>query len=293
MDVFTDRVFGGNPLAVILDASGLTTAQMQAIAREFNYSESTFILPPREQGHTAHVRIFTSRVEVPFAGHPNVGTAVALAHELNHRGRQYGDHFIFEELAGLVPIRLHREAGLVVGAEFTAPRQLTIGSVVSTKDAAECVSLDPSEIVTKSHPPRVVSVGLPFLAVELACRESLARAKPNLSAHERVLPPVGTDALFTYARGEHDGELHARMFSPLDATIEDPATGSAAAAAIAHLASLRPGQDEEVSWRIEQGVELGRPSIILGHTHKRGGVVTAVKVSGRAVPVMSGQLNLS
>lgn len=291
LDVFTDRIFGGNPLAVVLDATGLTTSQMQAIAREFNYSESTFVFPPREAGHTAHVRIFTTRTEVPFAGHPNVGTAVALARELDNRGQPHGDHFVFEELAGLVPVRLHREAGAVVGAEITAPKTLSVGSVVSAKDAADCLSLDSTDVVRKNHPPRVISVGLAFLAVELASRESLARAKPSLAAHERVLPPIGTDAVFAYVRGEGDRVLHARMFSPLDATIEDPATGSAAAAAIAHLASLRPGHDEAARWRIEQGADMGRPSIIQGYTETRGGIVTAVRISGRAVPVMSGQLN--
>src|SRR5882757_1088675 len=114
-DVFTDRIFGGNPLAVVLDAEGLTTEQMQAIAAEFNYSETTFVLPPRETGHAAHVRIFTPRVEIPFAGHPNVGTAVVLASERESQGSPPIDRFVFEEAAGVVQIRLLREGGAVVG----------------------------------------------------------------------------------------------------------------------------------------------------------------------------------
>src|ERR1700683_4672411 len=133
VDVFTDRVFGGNSLAVVLDAQDLNTAQMQAIDTEFNYAETTFVLAPRAPEHSAHVRIFTPRTEVPFAGHPNVGTAVVFAREWERerereREGQGGpslDRLVFEEAAGLVPIRLIRQANTVVGAEFTAPEHLT------------------------------------------------------------------------------------------------------------------------------------------------------------------------
>ena len=129
-------MFGGNPLAVVLDASGLTAAQMQAIAAEFNYSETTFVLPPRAAAHTAQVRIFTPRSEVPFAGHPNVGTAVVLARHLEAQGAAPREHFIFEEAAGLVPVRLLRAGATVVGAELTAPEPLSILATVSAGDAA-------------------------------------------------------------------------------------------------------------------------------------------------------------
>lgn len=292
IDVFTQRVFGGNPLAVVLDAEGLTTAQMQSIATEFNYSETTFVLPPREARHTAHVRIFTARIEVPFAGHPNVGTAVVLARELEAKGGAPIDRFVFEEAAGLVPIRLLREGSKVVGAELTAPERLSIRSSVSVEDTAACLSLAPDDIGIAIHPPQVLSVGLPFLVTEVTSREALSRAKPNMSTHERVLPPIGTDAIFAYVQGTVFGELHARNFAPLDATIEDPATGSATAAAIALLASLRPERDAEFAWRIEQGVDMGRPSLLLGRTEKRDGIVTAVHVAGHAVPVMHGLLHV-
>src|ERR1700683_2664608 len=141
VDVFTDRVFGGNPLAVVLDAQGLNTAQMQAIATEFNYAETPFVLAPKAPAHSAHVRIFTPRTEVPFAGHPNVGTAVVFAREREGQGGPLFDRLIFEEAAGLVPIRLIRARNAVVGAEFTAPESLTLGSKVSAVDIAECLSL--------------------------------------------------------------------------------------------------------------------------------------------------------
>jgi trans-2,3-dihydro-3-hydroxyanthranilate isomerase len=291
-DVFTERMFKGNPLAVVLDAEGLTTSQMQAIATEFNYSETTFVLAPRHADHTAHVRIFTARVEVPFAGHPNIGTAVVLARELEAKGGAPADRFVFEEAAGLVPIRLLRDGSTVVGAELTAPEALSIGPVVTVDDAAACLSLASNEIRTTTHAPRVVSVGLPFLAIEVASRDALRRAKPNIVAHERVLPTIGTDAVFAYARGAVNGELDARMFAPLDATLEDPATGSATAATIALLTSLRPEREIDLSWRVEQGVDMGRPGLLLGRTQKRDGLVTAVHVAGHAVTVMHGFLNI-
>jgi trans-2,3-dihydro-3-hydroxyanthranilate isomerase len=290
VDVFTDRVFGGNPLAVVLDAQGLDATQMQAIAAEFNYAETTFILPPRDARYSAHVRIFTPRTEVPFAGHPNVGTAVVFAREREGKGGPPLDRLEFEEAAGLVPIRLIREKGGIVGAEFTAPETLTVGSKVSVADVAECLFLTAADISIANHPPQVLSVGLPFLVVETTSRDVLRRAKPNALAHEQILPPIGTDAIYAYCRAEEPYELHARMFSPLDGIVEDPATGSAAAAIIALLAQLRSERESDIAWRIAQGVEMGRPSLIQGRTQKRNGTVTAVHVGGFAVQVMSGCL---
>jgi trans-2,3-dihydro-3-hydroxyanthranilate isomerase len=296
VDVFTDRVFGGNPLAVVLDAQGLNTAQMQAIATEFNYAETTFVLPPGDTKHTAQVRIFTPRTEVPFAGHPNVGTAVVFAREWEREREGKGgpplDRLVFEEAAGLVPIQLIRERDAVVGAEFTAPESLTLGSGISAVDIAECLSLAAADISLANHPPQVLSVGLPFLVAEITTREALRRAKPNALTHERVLPAIGTDAIYCYCPGATPQQLHARMFSPLDGIVEDPATGSAAAATISLLAALRPERDAEMSWRIEQGVEMGRPSLLKGRTEKRNGTVTAVHIGGRAVQVMCGVFNL-
>ncbi len=291
VDVFTQRICAGNPLAVVLDAEGLTAAQMQALAAEFSYSETTFVLPPRAPGHTAQVRIFTPRSEVPFAGHPNVGTAVVVARELESQGQSCPERIVFEEAAGLVPMSLLREAGEVVGAELAAPQPLAVGASVPVDGAAECLSLAPSDLAIAAHPPQVLSVGLPFLVVELASREALRRARPSLAAHERMLPPAGTDSIFAYVRGASPRELHARMFSPLDAIVEDPATGSAAAATIARLAEINAERDAHLSWRIEQGADMGRPSLLLGRTVKRGGAVIAVHIAGHAVAVMQGVLH--
>jgi trans-2,3-dihydro-3-hydroxyanthranilate isomerase len=291
VDVFTNRVFGGNPLAVVLDAEGLSAIQMQAIATEFNYAETTFVLPPWATAHTAHIRIFTPRTEIPFAGHPNVGTGVVLARELQAKGGAPLERLVFEEAAGLVPIRILRDGDTVVGAELTAPAALSVGSQVSAPDIAACLSLEATDINLKNHAPQIVSVGLPFLVAELTSRDVLRRAKPNALTHEHLLPRVGTDAIFAYILGSTPEELHARMFSPLDGIPEDPATGSAAAATIALLATLRPERDGEISWHIEQGVDMGRPSVLLGRTEKRDGILTAVHIAGFVVQVMRGVID--
>src|SRR6266436_9030970 len=159
VDVFTDRAFGGNPLAVVLDAGGLSTAQMQAIASEFNFSETTFVLPPADPAHDAQVRIFTVNREIPFAGHPNVGTAFALATQADKPPAR----LLFEEKAGLVPVEILTEQGRVVGAELTAPQPLKRLTKMSAEQAASCLSLSASDVKTDRHQPQIASVGLPFL----------------------------------------------------------------------------------------------------------------------------------
>ncbi len=296
-DVFTDQMFGGNQLAVVLDAEGLSTAQMQSIAQEFNYSETTFVLPPRDPRHSAQVRIFTPRAEMPFAGHPNVGTAFLLARELQ-REPQTGapvDQLVFEELAGLVPMTLWRDAGEVVGAELRAPELLSCRSTITADQAAACLSLSVQDIALNVHPPRILSVGLPFLVVEIASRAALARARPNLTAFDRVFPLDHSDAVFSYWPGGTEGAtrlLQARMFCPGDGVVEDPATGSATAATVAFLASLQRGPEER-RWRISQGVEMGRPSALHARTVGGDGAVSAVYVGGRCVPVMRGTFELA
>jgi trans-2,3-dihydro-3-hydroxyanthranilate isomerase len=293
-DVFTDQMFGGNPLAVVLDAQDLTAAQMQAIALEFNYSETTFVLPPDDPAHTAKVRIFTPHIEVPFAGHPNVGTAFLLARENQFEAAARAGSFVFEEAAGLVPMRLLREHGMTVGAELRAPEVLSRRATVARDAAAACLSLNPRDIAMHVHAPQVVSVGLPFLVVELASREALRLAKPNLASHAELLPLDGADAVFAYCHAGHghasadETILHARMFSPLDGIAEDPATGSAGAATVALLASLGSGEGAERSWRIHQGADMGRPSLLFGRTTTRDGAIVGTHIGGRCVAVLEG-----
>src|SRR3990170_1122388 len=168
VDVFTDCAFGGNPLAVVLDAGGLSTAQMQAIASEFNYSETTFVLPPRDAANDAQVRIFTVNRELPFAGHPNVGTAFALAAQAATSPARLK----FEEGAGLVPVEILKHGSTVVGAELTAPNPLSKLTQFGAAQAAACLSLSAADIRIDRHAPQIASVGLPFLMVELTSRDA-------------------------------------------------------------------------------------------------------------------------
>jgi trans-2,3-dihydro-3-hydroxyanthranilate isomerase len=294
VDVFTDRAFGGNPLAVVLDAGGLSTAQMQAIALEFNYSETTFVLPPQSDGNDAQVRIFTVRSEIPFAGHPNVGTAFVLATQ----AAKPPARLRFEEKAGLVPVEILVEQGRVVGAELTAPQPLKRLTKMSAEQAASCLSLSAADVKTDRHQPQIVSVGLPFLMVELASREALKRAKPDASAFARTFPRDGSDAVYFYTRdvpaGERPLDVQARMFHPSSSGLsEDPATGSATAAAAALLADLEGTRDGELKLRIGQGVDMGRPSLLLTRVRKEAGAIASVHVGGRCAPMMEGTFDLA
>jgi trans-2,3-dihydro-3-hydroxyanthranilate isomerase len=293
VDVFTDRAFGGNPLAVVLDAEGLSTKAMQAIATEFNYSETTFVLPPRDRAHDAEVRIFTVRSEIPFAGHPNVGTAFVLA----SRAKTPPARLLFEEKAGLVPVEISSANGKVTNAELTAPQTLTRLTQVSAEKVSACLSLSESDIRTDRHQPHIISVGLPFLAVEVASREALKRARPNADAFARTLPIDGNDAIYFYTRDVSASEapcaVQARMLHPgASGLTEDPATGSATAAAAALFADLDGARDSEFKITIGQGFDMGRPSILLTRVRKQGGKVVSAHVGGSCVFMMEGTLRV-
>lgn len=288
VDVFTDRRFGGNPLAVFPDAAGLSDADMQALAAEFNLSETTFVLPPDDPANTARVRIFNRTYEMPFAGHPNVGTGFVLA----QAGRDRGGVLLFEELAGLVEVRVDRDAiGALMGATIAAPQPLSLGPELHTEEVAACAGIAPSDVLTAAHRPVLASVGIPFVIAEVS-GEALTRAVPDIGEFRRVRdtwPTLGSRlALHLYAR---DGQgLRARMFSPLSGTVEDPATGSANAALTALLLHLAPGRDE-AGFDVEQGTEMGRPSRLRA-TARRGPDGIRASVGGSAVPVLRGSVDL-
>jgi trans-2,3-dihydro-3-hydroxyanthranilate isomerase len=294
VNVFTDERFGGNPLAVLPDASGLTDAQMQAIAAEFNLSETTFVLPPDDPRHHARVRIFTPKHEMPFAGHPNVGTGYVLA-------TMAGDppeHYTFEEIAGLVRVHILRDpGGAIYGARVAAPRSLTIDIGIPVDVIAACAGLRESDIATLAHTPLVASVGTPFVIAEVASVEALSRATPDLGAFRAALarfPDMeGRFALHLYAWVEGDERrIRARMFAPLGGVLEDPATGSAAAALAGLLTSIAPGNNVDLQYAIEQGVEMGRPSLIIASAVKTGEGPVSASVAGSCVPVMRGTLQV-
>jgi trans-2,3-dihydro-3-hydroxyanthranilate isomerase len=267
---------------------------MQAIATEFNYSETTFVLPPSDGANDARVRIFTVRSEIPFAGHPNVGTAFVLA----TLAAKPPARLKFEEKAGLVPVEILSEQGRVVGAELTAPQALKRLTSFSAEQAAACLSLSAADVRTDRHPPQFVSVGLSFLAVEIASRDALRRAKPDPAGFASILPCDGNDAIYFYTSDvpadEKPCDLQARMFHPgASGLCEDPATGSATAAAAALLADLDPMRDGELRLTIGQGVDMGRPSLLLTRVRKQDGAVASVHVGGRCVPMMEGTFRLA
>jgi len=279
VDVFTDQRFGGNPLAVLPDARGLSDMEMQALAAEFNLSETTFVLPPGDPANTARVRIFSRTAEMPFAGHPNVGTGWVL------RGR--GTTLRFEEIAGLVEVEV--AAGIV---SIAAPQALSLGPEMPADLVASCVGLKSADVHTAVHRPVVASVGNGFVLAEVS-GEALARATPAPGRFRdawAAFPHLGPNRLplYLYAR---DGieRLRARMFSPLSGTMEDAATGSAAAPLCALLLSLT--QEAERRYEIAQGVEMGRPSRLLCTAWRAPDGIRA-KVGGACVNVMEGSVSV-
>jgi trans-2,3-dihydro-3-hydroxyanthranilate isomerase len=289
VDVFTDRPFGGNPLAVVLDAEGLSTSQMQSITAEFNYAETTFVLPPKNPANTANVRIFTPKAEMPFAGHPNVGTAFVLAHE----GLAQGDKFLFEEIAGLVPMDIVRDKGAVIATRLAAPQQLAFGEEVTPMLVAEACALDARDIKTDVHPPIVASCGAGLLFVELASRSALAKAAPRAEVFAREFPRERIVGIHLYVRAKEDGrDIQCRMFAPEHGIPEDPATGGANVALIGVLAHFDTARDLTLTRTIGQGFDMGRPSIIEACAEKKAGKVTATYIGGRCMPMMSGTLDI-
>jgi trans-2,3-dihydro-3-hydroxyanthranilate isomerase len=285
VDVFTDRRFGGNPLAVVLDGAVLTPAQMQSIAGEFNLSETTFVLPPNDPAHTAEVRIFTPKSEMPFAGHPNVGTAFVLAR------RNPGNRtLVFEEKAGLVPLDVLAEGGEIVGTRLRAPQPLSRGADAPLDAVAAACGIAPEDIETRNHRPCAAGCGVDFIMAEVKTRRALAAAQPHAEVFARHFP--GDIGIHLYLRDGGEVDLRARMFAPLDGVPEDPATGSANVALAGLLASLRPEPDLSLRLRIAQGVEMGRPSLLDASAEKRGGRVTEMRIGGRCVAVMSGTIEV-
>ena len=284
VDVFTGQRFGGNPLAVFTDARGLSDADMQSLATEFNLSETTFVLPPDDPAHTAKIRIFTPAHELPFAGHPNVGTGYVLAQQ----GRGDGNVMLFEELAGLVEVSIERDGhGDVAGATISAPQPLSLGITLPAGAVAACAGLQPDDVMLGAHPPVWASVGNPFVLVEVR-PEALSRAYPDGGGFREASRqfPVLDGRLDIYFYAHDAGQVRARMFAPLLGIQEDPATGSAATTLAALLLSLT--QDQSLEFEIVQGVEMGRPSLLrAGALRAEDGI--RARVGGNCVPVLRGE----
>jgi len=290
-DVFTKQMFRGNQLAVLPEAQGLSESQMQNIAKEFNFSETTFVFPP-EAGQTKMVRIYTPNSEVPFAGHPNIGTAFILAKNGVFGTLDTGKEVVFEEKAGLVPIKIKRDESGYIWCELSAPEVLSIRDPVSKSLVASVLTLNESEILTTTHPPQVASVGLPFLLVELSSVNSLVRAQIDISKLKLFFEKAGVTYIHLYCRNVEDFDIKARMFAPLDGVSEDPATGSANCALIGLLSQYENIDDFDKNWTISQGAEIGRPSVLYGRTQKQKGKVVGVWIGGHSVLVSEGTLKL-
>jgi trans-2,3-dihydro-3-hydroxyanthranilate isomerase len=286
-DVFTDTRFGGNQLAVLPRADGLSSEQMQQIAREFNFSETTFVFPPKA-GHTRHVRIFTPAREIPFAGHPNVGTAFVLA-TIGELGAIKAAHTVtFEEEAGLVSVAIQESDGKVASCELTAPQTVSFGKTLPVELLAAAVSVDAKDVVTKTHGPQVTSVGLPFVMVELRDRSVLERSRINMSGFDSLVAQDVMPDVYLYAHANDGFDIRARMFAPLSGVPEDPATGSANCALAGLLAHYNPQPNGSFTWRIAQGVEMGRPSTLIARAEKKDGVVQTTRIGGASVLVSEG-----
>jgi len=285
-DVFTDRRFGGNPLAVFPDGRGLDTARMQAIAREFNLSETTFVLPPDDPRHAARVRIFTPVAEMPFAGHPTIGTAYVLA--TIGAASAAGGQIVFEEGVGPVPVQIERRDGTALGCTFTAARAPELGPPAPAAGAlAAVLSLASEDLSTYAG---CWSCGLPFLVVPLRDVAALERCRIDSAQLARVLAGYATQQIYPIARVD-DATWRVRMFAPTLGVSEDPATGSAAAALAGWLA--RHGAPGIAQATLLQGQEIGRPSTLrLQFERNAAGAATRVRVGGGAVIMSEGTLYL-
>ena len=292
LDVFTAERFTGNPLAVVLDAEGLDTAAMQTIAKEFNLSETVFVFPPSEPRQRADIRIFTPARELPFAGHPTVGTAVLLA-LLDQDGQPGAAAFGLKEQVGIVPCAVEVQDEMSGSARFRLPRlPFTWGEGKESADCAWALGLDPTEVGFERHVPSRHSAGVAYDLVPVASLEALAKSKSQGEAFDKVFGDSDHPAAYVYARTPHESALRfrARMFGPGMGIAEDPATGSATAAFAGALMQCEPLGDGEHNIFIEQGVEMGRPSEIALQMVIKNGELVSAEIGGSAVMVSRGEL---
>lgn len=289
-DVFTDTPFAGNPLAVVFDADGLTDTQMQTLAREFNLSETVFLSAPTDPRHTAGLRIFTPTKELPFAGHPTIGSAVALAERMDAGTDDV--LLVLEEKVGPVRCVVKRGHERASFAEFTAPKISTpAGADPDASAAANILGLDADDIGFAAHTPSLFSAGVPFAMIPLASREALARALPKSSS---FLAALGATEVYLYARAKPDAPhaFHARLFAPEIGIVEDPATGGAAAAFAGALARFEDLADGWHTLPILQGAEMGRPSLIGLEVHIEGRALAGARIAGKAVKISEGAVRV-
>ncbi|MFM1841813.1 MAG: hypothetical protein RLZZ490_546 [Cyanobacteriota bacterium] len=298
LDVFTDQIFGGNPLAVFPDAQGLTSIQMQQIAAEINYSETVFVLPPESEQGDFKLRIFTPTQELDFAGHPTVGTAFLLGKLHPSSGDQTSVTWQLEEPVGLVPVTLYYDGETLAKTELTvAQLPQTKADIPEFSDLARLLGLRVDQIKQDQDFPQAYSCGLPFLFVPLVNREVLAQIQFNVSVWQDLLADRWANCVYCLASGDSTRQLtdnqtlYGRMFAPGLGIAEDPATGSAVAALGGYLGD-RLSTLGTFTWQIEQGIEMGRPSQLTLTLIKNSQGIETVKVAGRSVLVSEGVMTL-
>ena len=294
LDVFTAKPFTGNPLAVVLGADHLSTEQMQTICREFNLSETTFVMQPEDPANSAKVRIFFPGGEMPFAGHPTIGTAILLAEQKHKSGCAFETEIRLELKAGLTPVKVSRIGG-APAAKLVAPRLPTLsqGDCPDIAEVARALDIAPAEIGFANHRLALTRGAIGFLTIPVSSRAVLARCRiiePYWSGIVKATDDL--DAAYVYtAGGEHaETSFRARMFAPTGGITEDPATGSATVQMAAQLLAAEGLRNGSHRWRFEQGYDMGRPSDLQLEADVAGGALTQVRLAGQAVQIMQGML---
>jgi trans-2,3-dihydro-3-hydroxyanthranilate isomerase len=292
-DVFTEEMFGGNQLAVFPAAASLETRTMQSIARELNLSETVFVFPPDDPAHTHKLRIFTPGAELPFAGHPTVGTAFVLSSIGEVKLDGSSTSIVFEEGVGPVPVTIEAEGGRPTYCGFTTASLPEFGPPAPpVEEIAAVLSLRADEIRTDGLGPRAASCGVPYLFVPLRDADALRRARTDFGVWGRSFSSWWAPQLYPFVeQREREGpDIRGRMFAPGLGIPEDPATGSAAAALAGYLSAAQPRRSGTLRWTVDQGIEMGRPSRMHVECDRAGGRPVAVRVGGRSVLVAEARL---
>ena len=292
VDVFSNKIFGGNPLAIFTNTDDISTDLMQSIASEVNYSETVFIQKPKNKDNTAKVKIFTPKNELPFAGHPNVGAGFLLGCFPDLIPGKYSKNkMVFEEIAGLVNVIPQYNGATVVGSKIEAPNKFHKLETVPTSAIQNCIETNEGSIITSNDPPVVAGVGLDFVIAEVQNEEILNNARCNISAFSEADKnfSYGDDffSLMIYYRGNQQN-IFARVFAPLSGIVEDAATGSACGALGALLASQNNDRNNKYNYKIHQGEMIGRPSLINVSILKEKGQIKRTYISGECVLVSKG-----
>jgi trans-2,3-dihydro-3-hydroxyanthranilate isomerase len=288
-DVFTDRPLAGNPLAVVLDSDGLDAAAMQKTAREFNLSETVFVMPAEKPVHSARIRIFTPARELPFAGHPTVGAAVCIARERFGAGPSDAVVLLEEEVGPVrCGVKLSGDGGF---AEFDCPRLPSkIGEPAPKAQIASALGLEARDIGFENHVPTRWSAGVPYHFVPVRNMGALAKAAARPAAWRQAFPDQAGAFLYTRDTEGHDHSFRGRMFAPELGIVEDPATGSAVAALAGPVHAFDDLREGTHAALIEQGYEMGRPSVIRLEMNVSGGKLALTRIGGHAVLFAAGAL---